>query len=203
VGITPLPGFGSPVSLHPPAGWLHYVRSALLSIFFPAGCRICDRMLTEPTRLPICNECLGSSQLILGTVCDKCGNPVENAPTENKRVFVCPRGTGPDHRSLAFDRVCSWSFYDGAVVRAILFLKFENIYPLGELFAGMLAEMAVLGGPALEADVAVSVPRHRRRQSERATNRPPSSPNRSQNALAFPTNPSCSPAFAPAPKSIC
>jgi predicted amidophosphoribosyltransferase len=77
---------------------------------------------------------------IIGTVCDKCGTPVENAPTENLRVFVCPRCTGPDHRSLAFDRVRSWSLYDGTMVQAILFLKFENIDPLGELFARMLAE---------------------------------------------------------------
>jgi predicted amidophosphoribosyltransferase len=119
VGITPLPRFGSPVSLQPPVGWLRYVRSAPLSIFFPAGCRICDRMLTEATRIPICNECLGSFQQILGTVCDKCDAPVENAPTENKHAFVCPRCTGPDHRNLAFDRVRSWSFYDGAMVQAI------------------------------------------------------------------------------------
>ena len=127
-------------------------------------------MLTEATRIPICNECLGSFQQIPGTVCDKCGTPVENAPTENLRVFVCPRCTSPDHRSLAFDRVRSWSFYDGAMVQAILFLKFENIDPLGELFARMLAEMAVLGGPAFEADVVVPVPLHRRRERERGYN---------------------------------
>jgi competence protein ComFC len=67
----------------------------------------------------------------------------------DRRVFVCPR-TSPDHRSLAFDRVRSWSFYDGAMVQAILFLKFENIQPLGELFTRMLAEMAVLGGRRLK-----------------------------------------------------
>lgn len=170
MGITPLPRFGSSVSLQPPAGWLRYVRSALLSVFFPAGCRICDRMLTEPTRIPICNECLGSFQQIHGTVCDKCGAPVENAPVENNRVFICPRCTSPDHRILAFDRVRFWSFYDGAMVQAILFLKFENIDPLGELFARMLAELAFLGGPAFEADVVVPVPLHRRRQRERGYN---------------------------------
>jgi ComF family protein len=56
------------------------------------------------------------------------------------------------------------------MVQAILFLKFESIDPLGELFARMLAEMAVLGGPAFEADVVVPVPLHRRRQRERGYN---------------------------------
>ena len=162
-----------PVSVHPSASNLPRAgctTSAPLSVVFPAGCRICDRMLTEATRIPICNQCLGSFQQILGTVCDKCGTPVEGAPAENQRPFICPRCTNPDYRSLAFDRVRSWSFYDGAMVQAILFLKFENIDPLGELFARLLAEMAVLGGPAFEADGVVPVPLHRRRQRERGYN---------------------------------
>jgi hypothetical protein len=39
-------------------GALGYVRSALLSIVFPAGCRICEQLLTEATRIPVCNDCL-------------------------------------------------------------------------------------------------------------------------------------------------
>lgn len=170
---TLLPWELPPVSVHPSASNLPRAgctTSALLSVFFPAGCRICDRMLTEATRIPICNDCLGSFQQIPGTVCDKCRTPVESAPAENQRPFICPRCTNPDHRNLAFDRVRSWSFYDGAMVQAILFLKFESIDPLGELFARMLAEMAVLGGPAFEADVVVLVPLHRRRQRERGYN---------------------------------
>ncbi len=32
---------------------------ALVSVFFPGGCRLCERMLTRASRLPICEECLG------------------------------------------------------------------------------------------------------------------------------------------------
>jgi competence protein ComFC len=64
----------------------------------------------------------------------------------------------------------SLSFYEGAMVRAILLLKFESIEPLGGLFARLLADMIAKGGPPFEADVVVPVPLHRDRQRERGYN---------------------------------
>jgi predicted amidophosphoribosyltransferase len=58
-------------------GWLGKVRSALLSVVFPDGCRICEQLLTEATCIPICNDCLDSFGPITGTVCDKCGRPAK------------------------------------------------------------------------------------------------------------------------------
>jgi predicted amidophosphoribosyltransferase len=55
-------------------------------------------------------------------------------------------------------------------VRAILLLKFENIDPLGKLFARWLAQLAMEGGPAFQADVVVPVPLHRQRERERGYN---------------------------------
>ena len=96
-------------------GWLNTVRAALLSVVFPAGCRICDSFapMTE-------------------TVCDKCGRPVEGDWASDDEVFVCPTCKNEAWGGYAFDRVRSWAVYEGALVRAILFLKFENIEPLGE-----------------------------------------------------------------------
>jgi predicted amidophosphoribosyltransferase len=139
-------------------------------------------MLTEATRIPICNECLGSFQQIHGTVCDKCGIPVENAPVENNRVFICPRCTSPDHRSLAFDSVRSWSFYDGAMVQAILFLKFENIDPLGELFASCSRKWPSSAARRLKPTSSSPSPCIAVANVSAATIRPRLSPNRSQNA---------------------
>jgi len=53
------------------------VRAALLSVVFPAGCRICGQLLTEATHIPICNDCLGSFGPISGPICDKCGRPAD------------------------------------------------------------------------------------------------------------------------------
>ena len=137
---------------------------------FPAGCRICEQLLTEATRIPICNDCLDSFGPSTGTVCDKCGRPVEGAARSELETFVCPTYANGEWRSYAFDRVRSWAVYEGALVRAILLLKFENIDPLSTLFAKWLAEVVAASGSAFQADVVVPVPLHRQRERERGYN---------------------------------
>jgi competence protein ComFC len=146
------------------------VRAALLSVVFPAGCRICEQLLTEATRIPICSDCISSFGSITGTVCNKCGRPVEGAARPDAETFVCPTCVNDEWGGYAFDRVRSWAVYQGALVRAILLLKFENIDPLGKLFARSLAEVATDGGSAFQADVVVPVPLHRQRERERGYN---------------------------------
>jgi ComF family protein len=150
--------------------WLRNLRAALLSVVFPAGCRICEQLLTEATRIPICNDCLDSVRPITDAVCDKCGRPAAGADTSDAEAFVCPTCVNDEWGGYAFERVRSWAVYEGALVPAILLLKFENIDPLGKLFAGWLAQVAVDGGPAFEADVVVPVPLHRQRERERGYN---------------------------------
>jgi len=151
-------------------GWLSEARAALLGVIFPAGCRICEQLLTEATRIPICNECLGSFRPITGTVCEKCGKPVDGAETPDLEMLVCPTCANDEWGSYAFDRARSWAFYEGALVRAILLLKFEDIDPLGKLFARRLVEVVVNSGAAFQADVVVPVPLHRQRERERGYN---------------------------------
>jgi hypothetical protein len=43
------------------SGWLAGVSDALVGVFFPAGCRICDRLLIGASRVPICGECVSLS----------------------------------------------------------------------------------------------------------------------------------------------
>jgi ComF family protein len=49
-------------------------------------------------------------------------------------------------------------------------LKFENIDPLGKLFARRLAQVVVDGGAVFQADVVVPAPLHRQRERERGYN---------------------------------
>ena len=78
--------------------------------------------------------------------------------------------------SLSAEDLClraggrSYGIYNGTLVRAILMLKFEEIRPLGEWFAGRLAELVRREGRALAADVVVPVPLHRDREKERGYN---------------------------------
>ena len=55
-------------------------------------------------------------------------------------------------------------------MRAILLLKFDEIDPLGKLFARWLSDVVVEGGAAFQADVVVPVPLHRQRERERGYN---------------------------------
>src|ERR1700686_5628605 len=71
-------------------GWLTNVRAAFLSVVFPAGCRICEQLLTGATRIPICNDCLGSFRPISGTVCEKWGRPVEGGAGAKVETTVRP-----------------------------------------------------------------------------------------------------------------
>jgi ComF family protein len=64
--------------------------------------------------------------------------------------------------------VRSYALYKGAIVRAIMLLKFERVEPLGRWFAQRLIEVA--GREGIGADIVVPVPLHRQRRRERGYN---------------------------------
>jgi hypothetical protein len=45
-------------------------------VFHPAGCELCDQLLTRASCVPICGECLASYSALPQTVCEVCGSPV-------------------------------------------------------------------------------------------------------------------------------
>src|SRR5215469_2261148 len=146
---------------------------ALVSMLFPDGCRICEKLLTGSSRVPICDECLASFRPMPPTVCSACGWPVHSPfagrdsvrtgqePQAGTNCTVCAR------RSLGFDRARSFGVYDGALVRAIMMLKFERMEPLGAWFAARLTEIIAREAKELTADLVVPVPLHRLRERER------------------------------------
>jgi len=148
-------------------GWLAEVSDAVVSLLFPAGCRICEKLLTSASRVPICEECLDSFPRIPEKACEICGQPMQAfAARESERLIcrVCADNT------YAFERARSYALYEGALVRAILLLKFERIGPLGAWFAERLTEVVRKESDVLEADVVVPVPLHRDRERERGYN---------------------------------
>jgi predicted amidophosphoribosyltransferase len=151
-------------------GWLSGAGDALVSVFFPGGCRLCERLLLRATTLPICGECLGSFPAIGGPVCEKCGQPLAawslggKADESRPEDLTCPEC---ERRAYGFDRARSYALYKGPLVRAIVMLKFERIEPLGHWFAERLAEVARRN--ALGADVVVPVPLHGKESESAAT----------------------------------
>jgi len=151
--------------------WLSGAGDALVSVLFPAGCRLCERVLLSASTVPICEECLGSFPALGGAACETCGQPLaawslgRGGGEAVGAGLVCPECQG---REYGFDRARSYALYKGALVRAIVLLKFERVEPLGRWFAERLAEVARREGIA--ADVVVPVPLHRQRERERGYN---------------------------------
>ncbi|MCU1242632.1 MAG: putative phosphoribosyltransferase [Candidatus Acidoferrum typicum] len=151
-------------------GWLSGASDALVSVFFPGGCRLCERLLLRASPVPICQECLGSFALG-GAGCERCGQPLATwslSGAEEARTaegLLCPECRA---RTYGFDRTRSYALYKGAIVPAIMLLKFESVEPLGRWFAERLVE--VTRREAISADVVVPVPLHRQRQRERGYN---------------------------------
>jgi len=141
--------------------WLAEAGDAIVSIFFPAGCRICDRTLVTASRVPICQECLSSFERLSANVCETCGRPLPGLAERDSQPLLCPACRD---RTYAFDRARSFALYKDALVQAILLLKFEQIGPLGAWFADQLAGIVSNGGNSLAADIVVPVPLHRERE---------------------------------------
>jgi len=66
-----------------------------------------------------------------------------------------------------FNRARSFARYQDSLVRAIGWLKFEEMEPLADWFAEPLTEVVRGKGTALEADLIVAAPLHKVRQRER------------------------------------
>src|ERR1700732_859687 len=104
----------SPATRESTGGWLNDVRAALLSVVFPAGCRICEQLLTGATRIPIRNDCLGSvapaaagppartraglypAALVAKPLAKRLGLPY-------KSVLLTKTRTRPDKHSLSYE----------------------------------------------------------------------------------------------------
>jgi ComF family protein len=149
---------------------------ALVSIVFPAGCRLCEKLLRRANCVPICEDCLASFAVIQGRVCEICGSipetsfraPAKQPETGSERE----RPVCPDCRegNYGFDRARSYATYKAEIVRAIMMLKFERVEPLGAWFAERLAAIVRQEPEALAADIVVPVPLHRQRLQERGYN---------------------------------
>jgi ComF family protein len=150
------------------------VADALASVFLPAGCQLCEKVLIRASRLPICDECLGSFALIGEKICGRCGLPLDAFPVEPTESS---QGAGGELRcgpcrmdAYHFDRTRSVFRYEEAVVRAIVMLKFEEMEPLADWFAERLARRLSWDATYTGLDAVVPVPLHKTRHQERGFN---------------------------------
>jgi len=147
--------------------WLAIVSDTVVSVFFPAGCRICEKLLTGASRVPICEECLSSFRATPQRKCEICGQTLEGMTATEEEQLIC---RACQQKTYAFDRARSYGSYEGPLVQAILLLKWQRMEPLGRWFAERLSEIVVQAGPSFVADVVVPVPLHRDRERQRGYN---------------------------------
>ncbi len=154
--------------------WVGDTSDALVSVFFPASCRLCERLLTRATRLPICEECVGAFPALPARVCAICGSPALPATTLDGSATGTALGSDLQtcldcrERRYRFECARSYAAYRGPLVRAIVLLKFERIDSLAAYFGDRVASIAKRDG--LTGDIVVPVPLHRTRQRERGFN---------------------------------
>ena len=139
----------------------------LASVLFAAPCRICDRILTNAGRIPICDECLAGFDRIVDPMCACCGRPFPAGAAADSAQLLCRLCRV---KFYAFDRARSFATYDDALSEAIVLLKYEQVTHLGHWFADRLAEIVRRAPGDWQADIVVPVPLHAERHRERGYN---------------------------------
>ncbi len=73
--------------------WLAEISDAVLSVFFPSGCRICERLLTSASRVPIIG-------------CEVCGLPLPWMGAERGGAAALPGLQGQNLRLRQGAKLC-------------------------------------------------------------------------------------------------
>lgn len=148
--------------------WISKVTGSVASVLFPGCCRLCDHLLVDARRLPICDDCLRSFPGVPPGSCEICGQPGAFDPEFPKETAYCQ---DCERRRFAFAVARSFGLYEGELARAILLLKHEQIGPLGKWFGQQLAAVVRREGERMGAvDIVVPVPLHAQRTRERGFN---------------------------------
>jgi len=129
------------------------IGGAVASIFFPAPCRACGGILDSGDRIPLCTACLAAIVPIAGPQCQRCGKPIISlVAAQTTQVLLCHMC----RRELYdFDFARSFAKYDGALVHAVLALKYDEVRPLGGWFAKRLATIVRANPENFVADAVV------------------------------------------------
>ncbi len=130
------------------------IPAVLFSVLFPDDCRICDRLLQDFSRVPVCRACLAKPEpLAADYCCAQCRAPFLNRyPLDDEgRCALCRRGV------RGFDAAYSFGFYENELRKLIHLFKYGRIQtlsaPLGRLLARALPREQTF-------DVIVPMPLH-------------------------------------------
>jgi ComF family protein len=137
---------------------------ALFNLVFPDDCRLCEKPLTNISRIPVCASCLSLPQpLQMDYFCRVCRTPfVDSYPLDEQDLCTVCR-----ENRASFDSAYSYGSYEGALQKLIQLFKYAKV----ESLAGPLSRLLLLSLPFEENfDVVVAMPMHWRKRWQRGFN---------------------------------
>lgn len=139
----------------------------LISLFFPANCKICHCSLEPLNRSFICEDCWSKVKWLEPPYCSKCSKPFpSSSPLQEASHLLCPE-CGKE--KSYFEKIFVPTLYEGVMKEAIHLLKYKRkrrlMVPLEKIMKRYFDHIAL---PYL--DLVVPIPLHRKRFRERGFN---------------------------------
>ena len=140
-----------------------------ISLFFPAECKICKRLLEPLNRSFICTSCWSKVKWVIPPYCSRCSKPFpSSAVLGGSSSLLC--GECRTEPGL-YKRLLVPTLYEGVMKEAIHLLKYERkegiFLEIKKILARFL-EQNVL--PFSELDVIIPIPLHRKKLKQRGFN---------------------------------
>jgi ComF family protein len=122
---------------------LYSAAASLFAVLFPSDCRICRSALTEVSKLPVCEDCLGRIRPLAGTLCSVCGEKLLGARFAGEADPLCDlcRRAAP-----RFRRAVAYGAYEGALRDLLHLFKYQGVRSAAPLLGRLLGRSAIAAG---------------------------------------------------------
>ena len=142
---------------------LYSAAASLFSVLFPSDCRICRSDLTNISKLPVCEDCLGQIRPLEGTLCSLCGEKLPGQRFAGDAHPLCDlcRRAAP-----RFLRAVAYGAYDGALRDLLHIFKYQGVRSAAPLLGRLLGQGVIaagIAGPLLVVPVPLAGAKRRSR----------------------------------------
>ena len=124
---------------------------SVVTVVFPADCRLCGLPLVSSSRLPVCSECLDSIQPLQDGRCALCGERLFSGLT----LSLCGECLA---ERPPYEKASAYGSYADGLRELVHLLKYEGVRPAAEVLGRMLAEAVTDLAPEFERELPVVVP---------------------------------------------
>jgi len=141
----------------------------LLSLLFPANCKICQRPLGPSNFTFICKNCWDKVEWIETPHCSQCSKPLSLSPAfQDISTLLCPECS---RNNSYFKKIFVPTLYEGVMKKAIHLLKYNKKRGvLRSLEKIIKTYFGYVDFPSCYLDLVVPIPLHRKKLKERGFN---------------------------------